>query len=93
MTIFIGGSQLDESTKQFYINYGVNICEGYGCTETSPMVSVNHIHDPRNEQSVGKILDDLIVEIIDNEICVAGPSIMKGYYNNETKKVSDTLKM
>lgn len=83
LTIFIGGSQLDESTKQFYINYGVNICEGYGCTETSPMVSVNHIHDPRNEQSVGKILDDLIVEIIDNEICVAGPSIMKGYYNNE----------
>jgi long-chain acyl-CoA synthetase len=47
------------------------------------MVSVNHIHSPRNMDSVGKILDDLIVKIIDNEICVAGPSVMKGYYGND----------
>jgi long-chain acyl-CoA synthetase len=83
VTIFIGGSQLDQSTKQFYLKYNISFCEGYGCTETSPMISVNHIHNPRNEESVGKILDDLIVEIIDTEICVAGPSIMKGYYRND----------
>ena len=88
ITIFIGGSQLDESTKNFYIENDINICEGYGCTETSPMVSVNHIYEPRNTDSVGKILDDLVVKVIDDEICVAGPSIMKGYYNddNATKR-------
>lgn len=83
ITIFIGGSQLDESTKQFYIQNNISVCEGYGCTETSPMISVNHTKSPRNIDSVGKILDDLVVKIIDQEICVAGPSIMKGYYNNE----------
>lgn len=83
ITIFIGGSQLDESTKQFYIQNNISVCEGYGCTETSPMISVNHIESPRNIDSVGKIFDDLIVKIIDQEICVSGPSIMKGYYNNE----------
>ena len=83
ITIFIGGSQLDESTKNFYIENDINICEGYGCTETSPMVSVNHIVEPRNTDSVGKILDDLVVKVIDDEICVAGPSIMKGYYNDD----------
>lgn len=82
ITIFVGGAKLDETTKQFYKKFNIPICEGYGTTETSPMISVNHMTSPRNDESIGKVLDNLIVKIIDNEICVSGPSVMKGYYNN-----------
>ena len=64
LTVFIGGAQLDESTKNFYIKHKVNLCEGYGCTETSPMVSVNHINSPRDVKSIGKVMDNLIIKIV-----------------------------
>jgi long-chain acyl-CoA synthetase len=89
-TIFMGGAQLDETTKHFYLNNGIMICEGYGCTETSPMISVNHNVEPRDINSVGKILDNLIVEIINDEICVSGPSVMAGYWDN-TEATNEVL--
>ena len=55
--------------------------EGYGSTETSPIVCVNHYSNPRNIDSIGKKLDNIIVEIINNEIQVSGPSVMDGYWN------------
>lgn len=83
-TIFIGGAKLDDSTFKFYKDNGINICLGYGCSETSPMVSVNHIFSPRDEESVGKLLDDVIVKIVNEEILVSGPNVMKGYWRNES---------
>ena len=46
------------------------------------MISVNHFQEPRDEKSIGKHLDNVIVEIIENEIQVSGPNIMMGYWNN-----------
>lgn len=91
ITIFVGGAQLDEHTKNFYKDNEIILCEGYGCTETSPMISVNHLNNHRNEESIGKILDDYIIKIINQEILVSGPSVMKGYWNNEIA-TNDVLK-
>ena len=87
--IFTGGAKLNHETKLFYEKHGYIICEGYGCTETSPMVSVNHFKYPRNIESIGKELDQILIEIVNGEIQVSGPNIMLGYWNNEeaTKKV------
>ena len=88
--IFSGGAKLNADTKRYYENNGIKICEGYGCTETSPMVSVNHFESPRNVESAGKILDNVRVQIVHGEIQVNGPNIMSGYWNNE-KKTDEVL--
>tara|TARA_B100000524_G_scaffold339311_1_gene231483 strand:+ start:154 stop:1668 length:1515 start_codon:yes stop_codon:yes gene_type:complete len=83
ITIFMGGAKLDENTRLFYSKSNIKICEGYGCSETSPMISVNHLTFPRNEDSIGQLLDNLDVEIINDEIQISGPNVMRGYWNNE----------
>ena len=77
-----GGSKLNpEITKDFY-TLGIKICEGYGMTETSPIIS----YTPKNNivfDSAGKVIKDVEVKIADdNEILVKGRNVMKGYYKN-----------
>lgn len=83
--IFTGGAKLQDNVKHFFSDNGIVICEGYGCSETSPMISVNHFENPRDIQSIGKILDNVSVNIINGEIQVSGPNVMLGYWNDKEK--------
>lgn len=90
--IFVGGSYLNIDTLLFYENLGIKICQGYGCSETSPLISINHYQLERDITSIGKILNNIEVKIDkhnNNEILVSGDNVMLGYWNNqrETDKV------
>ena len=87
--IFTGGAKLQPQTREFFKAQNIMICEGYGSTELSPMVCVNHMNDPRNEESIGKLLDGIVGEIIDGELQVSGPNVMQGYWGHAeaTEKV------
>ncbi len=80
--IFVGGAKLNPDTGDFFEKHGFFPCEGYGLTETSPVISVNHDVFPRDPKSVGKILDNILVEIVDKEIHVSGPSVMRSYWGD-----------
>lgn len=80
-TFISGGAPLGRELAEWYANAGIRIHEGYGLTETSPVIAVN---TPINHRigTVGKILPNLEVRIADDgEILVKGPSVFKGYWN------------
>ncbi len=88
-TFVSGGGALDKDVGVFLNAIGLPTLQGYGLTETSPVVSCNPIHDIRVE-TVGppfKVNEVKIAE--DGEILVKGENVMLGYWNNqeETKKV------
>lgn len=77
-----GGAPLSPELIQFFRNLGINIYEGYGMTETSPVISFN-FRDAFEPGTVGKALPNVQVRISDQgEILAKGPSIMKGYFHN-----------
>ncbi len=81
--IVSGGGALNKSICRFLLNVGVNVLEGYGLTECSPVVSVNKNGAVR-PGSVGIPLSHLEVKIGENsEVLVKGDSVFKGYHNNE----------
>ena len=87
--IISGGSALNQEVAEFLDSIGITIYEGYGLTETSPVISVNRVG--RNKfGTVGIPLDGVKVKIADDgEILVRGNTVMLGYFKNEeaTKEV------
>ena len=84
-----GGGPLDKDVGTFLNAIGLPTLQGYGLTETSPVVSCNPIHDIRVE-TVGPPFEGNEVKLADDgEILVKGENVMLGYWNNkeETDKV------
>lgn len=80
--IVSGGAPLQVRLIRIFWAAGIPILEGYGLTETSPVISVNFLdHGMTKFGTVGTVIKNVDVQIAaDGEILVKGPSIMKGYY-------------
>jgi long-chain acyl-CoA synthetase len=78
-----GGAALAKEFGEFFEAMGLKIIEGYGLTESSPVISANRVENYKFG-SVGHPIPGVEVRIApDGEILARGPNIMKGYYNNE----------
>ena len=82
-----GGAPCDPELLIQYTTLGLKILEGYGLTETSPVLSLNPWNKPK-PGTVGTALPEVEISLVDanedgiGEIAVKGPNVMKGYFNN-----------
>ena len=88
--IITGGAHLDPFYIDKFADYGIDILEGYGMSECSPVISSNtpQIH---KAGSIGKPLSNVTVSFEDGEILVRGSSVMKGYYKMP-EETAETLR-
>jgi long-chain acyl-CoA synthetase len=88
-----GASALQPRLSRVFWAAGIKVCEGYGLTETSPVVSASICNFEEIRIGwVGKLIDDVEVKIAsDGEILVKGPNVMLGYYR-EPEQTAEVLK-
>jgi len=83
-----GGAALPQRVAEFFNDLGLKLLEGYGLTETAPVLSVARPDEPMVAGSVGKPLSGIELKLDDpdengvGEIIVRGPNVMSGYYRN-----------
>jgi long-chain acyl-CoA synthetase len=82
--IYSGSAPLNTELIERFANYGVELLQGYGLTETSPVVTTTKYEriGSKNIRSVGEVIPGCEVKIKDGEILVKGDSVMLGYYKN-----------
>ncbi|MFH1254392.1 MAG: AMP-binding protein [bacterium] len=84
-TIATGGAPLEPELEREWRALGIDLIQGYGLTETSPVVCLNSF-DSHRLGSVGKVLPGVNVRLeADGEILVKGPGVFQGYYKDEEK--------
>ena len=88
--IFTGGAHLDPYYIDRFAEYGVEVYEGYGMSECSPVISSN-TPDAHKKGSIGRPLPNVEVRFEDGEIQVRGSSVMKGYFEMP-KETEETLR-
>lgn len=79
--IITGGAHLNETAGEEFQSYGIQVLQGYGITECSPLISVNQLHENKLG-SVGRVLPGIQMKLIDGEIVVKGLSVFREYYKN-----------
>jgi long-chain acyl-CoA synthetase len=87
-----GSAALQPRLARIFLAAGINVLEGYGLTETSPVISVNCLKNGIRIGTVGPLLEGVKVKFgPDGEILVKGPNVMMGYYNlpDKTAEVLD----
>lgn len=92
--VISGGAPLDPKIQKGFIDLGIDMVQGYGLTETSPVIAAENMYKSKTG-SIGVPMENVTVEIVnkdDNgigELRAKGPNVMLGYYENEeeTKKV------
>ncbi len=78
-----GGASINKNILLFFKKIGITITEGYGLTETSPLISVNRL-DNIKEGTVGELVSGVEIKIAsDKEVLVKGNNVTQGYWKNE----------
>lgn len=91
LAVASGSAALQPRLARIYLAAGIPVMEGYGLTETSPVISVNY-EEGNNVRigTTGTVIDGVTVKIAeDGEILVKGPNVMMGYYKLPEKTAED----